>query len=211
MERHSSSPLVLIHANICGPMQDDSFGGRRYFLLLVDDCNKFMQVYFFKQKSEAYDNFLKFKRLVENQLEKKIKCLRTNNGGEFTSRDFSKLCEEESIRRELTPPYTLELNGIVERRNRTMMEMAQCMMKERYLPNFLWVDAMVIAVYLLNRVATKGVKGNTPLQALTRIKPTVKHLQVFKCIAYMMIDSHLHRTLDAKIQKVYFCRLLYFV
>ena len=88
-------------------------------------------VYFLKAKSEAFENFKKFKTLMENQSGKKVKALRTDRGGEFLSKEFIEYCEEAGIKRELTAPYTPEQNGVAERKNRTVVEMARSMLKAK--------------------------------------------------------------------------------
>ena len=110
-------------------------GGSLYFILFIDDYTRFSWVYFIKQKSQAYEVFLKFKHLVEKQCGCTLKALRTDRGGELTPRDFMKFCEDEGMRRELTTPYTSEQNGVAEKRNRIVVEMARSMLKKKYAPN----------------------------------------------------------------------------
>ena len=89
----ASNCLELIHADLCGPMNTKSFGGSQYFLLFTDDYSRMSWVYFLKLKSETFDNFRKFKVLVERQSGRYIKTLRTDRGGEFLSNEFSSFCE----------------------------------------------------------------------------------------------------------------------
>ncbi|CAL9100845.1 unnamed protein product [Musa textilis] len=107
-------------------------------------------VYFLERKSEIFDNFQKFKALVERQNDRCIKTLRTDRGSEFLSNEFNSFCEENSIRRELTAPYTPEQNGVAERKNRTVVEMARSLLKGKHLPNQFWAEAIATAIYLLN-------------------------------------------------------------
>lgn len=98
----ASQCLELVHAYLCGLMKNESLGGSRNFLLFTDDYSRMSWVYFLKFKSEAFENFKKFKALVEKQIGCNIKALRTDRGGEFLSDEFNLFCNENGIHRELT-------------------------------------------------------------------------------------------------------------
>ncbi|CAL8165963.1 unnamed protein product [Prunus armeniaca] len=119
------APLELVHEDICGPTRTPSFNGKKYFLLFVDDYSRMMWVYFLEQKSEAFSFFKQFKAYGEKQSGYNLKTLRTDRGGEFTSNEFSEFCKSNGIKRELTASYTPQQNGVAERRNRTIVEMAR--------------------------------------------------------------------------------------
>ncbi|KAG8474286.1 hypothetical protein CXB51_033609 [Gossypium anomalum] len=104
--------LELVHSNICGPMKSPSLNGSKYFVLLFDDLTRFCWVYFIKHKSEVFEAFSRFKALVENQTGCRIKALRTNNGAEYLSERFEKLCEHAWIYHQLTTIYTPQQNGV---------------------------------------------------------------------------------------------------
>lgn len=93
-------------------------------------------MYFLKHKDEAFECFKNFKVSVENQSGHTIKCLRTDHGGEFCSNYFLKFCKYSEIKRQLTSPYTPQQNGVAERKNQTLVEMARCMMHTKGLSNF---------------------------------------------------------------------------
>lgn len=200
----ATSCLEIVHADLCGPMNTESLAGSRYFLLLTDDYSRMSWVYFLKLKSETFASFKKFKALVENQVGNKVRVLRTDRGGEFLSQEFKVFCEENGIHRELTAPYTPEQNGIAERKNRTVMEMARSMLKSKDLPNQFWAEAVHTAVYLLNISPTKAVMGRTPFEICKGRKPWVSHLRIFGCIAYALINSQHHKKLDEKSEKCIF-------
>ena len=199
----ASRHLELVHADLCGPMNTESLSGNRYFFLLIDDYRRMSWVYFLKSKSDAFETFKRFKAFVEKQSDCSIKVLRTDNGGEFCSKEFDIFCEQQGIHRELTSPYTPEQNGIAERKNRTVVEMARSMLKEKRLPDNLWAEAVATAVYLLNLSPTKAVLNMTPFEAWRGVKPSVSHLKVFGCVAYALIKSS-HQKLDKKSEKCIF-------
>ena len=93
----ASRPLELIHGDLCGPFAAENLGGSKYFLLLLDDCTRMLWVSLLKQKLEAFEAFKSFKAQAEREKELKLICLRTNNGGEFTSKEFISFCSEHRI------------------------------------------------------------------------------------------------------------------
>lgn len=130
--------LELVYADICGPIAPTTPGGNRYFLLFVDDFSRKMWIYLLKEKSEAFSVFRKFKMMVEKRTENSIKMLRTDRGGEFCSKEFTKYCEEVGIIRQFTAPYTPQQNRVVERRNRTVAAMIRSFLKESKMPSWMW-------------------------------------------------------------------------
>ncbi|KAL4291772.1 hypothetical protein GQ457_14G025100 [Hibiscus cannabinus] len=200
----ASECLKLIHADLCGPMQTESLGGSRYFLLFTDDYSRMSWVYFLTNKSETFENFQRFKAMVEKQSNSHIKILRTDRGGEFMSKIFNLFCEENGIKRELTTPYTPEQNGVAERKNRTVVEMARSMLRARELSDQFWAEAVATFVYLLNLSPTRAVLNRTPYEAWYERRPSVSHLRVFGCVAYALINSQFRQKLDKKSEKCIF-------
>jgi transposase InsO family protein len=101
-----------------------------------------------KTKGQVFSQFQEFKALVENQTGKKIRVLRSDNGGEYTSKEFMDFCAGEGIRRELTVPYKPQKNGVAKRKNRAIVGAARAMLHDQGLPLFLWAEACYTAVYL---------------------------------------------------------------
>ena len=91
-----------------------------------------------KNKFEVFSKFMEFKSLIKNHTKKKIKTFRSDNGGEFTSNEFKELCKDSRIKREFSTPYNPQQNGIVERKNRTIMEVARAMLHDQDIPMRLW-------------------------------------------------------------------------
>lgn len=125
----SSAVLDLIHSDICGPMRTTSLGGYKYFALFIDDFSRKFFVHFLKNKSDIFSEFKIFKYRVERETDRKIKILRTDNGGEYINGEFDRFLESEGIRRHLTVPYTPQQNGVAERANRTLVEMYVAIIK----------------------------------------------------------------------------------
>jgi transposase InsO family protein len=190
--------LELVHTDVCGPMRTPSLDKSRYFILFIDDYSRMTWVYFLHEKSEVFKTFQKFKNHVEKQSGRNIKVLRSDRGKEYTSKEFNKFCEEEGVEHQLTVGYAPEQNGVSERKNRTVMEMARSMLYENGLPKTFWAEAVYTAVYLLNRCPTKALQDKTPIEAWSNQKPSAKHLKVFGCICYVHIPAVKRHKLEEK-------------
>ena len=138
----ASKPLELLHADLCGPITSSTLAHNRYIFVIVDDFSRYMWSILLKEKSEDFCRFKAFKSVVENDLGKEIMTLRTDRGGEFTSKEFNDFCDTSGIKRHLTLPYTPQQNGVVERRNRTLMEMTRSMLKAMKVPNMRWGEVI---------------------------------------------------------------------
>nr|ABF93649.1 retrotransposon protein, putative, Ty1-copia subclass [Oryza sativa Japonica Group] len=122
-EARNLAPLELVHSDLCEMNGLLTKGGKKYFMTLIDDCTRFCYVYLLKTKDEALHYFKIYKAEVENQLERKIKRLRSDRGGEYFSNEFASFCEEFGIIHEMTSPYSPQSNRVAERKNRTLTEM----------------------------------------------------------------------------------------
>jgi len=177
--------LELVHADLCGKISPPTPGGRQYFLLVVDDHSRYMWVELLKTKDEALGYFKKIKQQAELEKGMKLKLLRTDRGGEFNSHLFTVFCSETGIKHYTTTPYSPRQNGVVERRNQTVVEMARCLLKSKGMPPKFWGEAVVTAVFILNRAPTKALKDMTPYEAWHGKKPRVDHLKTFGCIVHV--------------------------
>eukprot|EP00253_Pinus_taeda_P010795 PITA_10795 len=155
-------------------------------------------------KSEVFEKFRNFKALVENQSGLHIKVLRTDRGGEFISKEFLRFCRENRIHKQFTARYTPQQNGVAERKNRTIMDMARSMLKANHLPNDYWVEAVHCTIYILNRCPTKAVMNRVSEEAWSGRKQGVTHMKVFGCVAYAHIPDQLRKKLANKGEKCIF-------
>ena len=190
--------LDLVHSDVCGPIQITSDGGANYVLTFIDDKSRMTIVYFLKHKSEVLSKFKECIQLAENFTGNKLKCLKSDNGGEYTSRDFEQFCKQRGITHELTVPRTPQQNGIAERMNRTLFETARSMLCHAKMPLRFWADAVNTAAYLRNRSPTTALNGHTPYEIWFGKKPNVSHLRVFGCNGYVHIPKENRKKLDAK-------------
>jgi transposase InsO family protein len=103
-ESKAKGVLDIIHSNVCEPISTSSSNGYVYYVSFIDDFSRKAWIYFLKTKGEVFSKFKEFKTLIENLFEKKIKVLKSDNGGEFTSDEFKVFCGEAGIKRELLIP-----------------------------------------------------------------------------------------------------------
>jgi hypothetical protein len=186
----------LVHSDMCGPMSATSLSGYIYYVSFIDDFSRNTWIYFLKAKSEVFNKLKEFKVLVENLFEKKIKILRSDNGGEFTSDEFKAFCKEVGIKREVSTLYNPQQNGVVERKNQTIMEALKAMIHDQDLPMHLWAEAARTVVYVQNR-SPRCVLGNkTPKEMFTGKKPEVNHLRIFGCPMYVHVPKDKRSKLD---------------
>jgi transposase InsO family protein len=113
-----------VHTDLVGPTTKKSLKGEKYFMLLVDNYTRMTAVFFLKNKQESFENFKIYKEMVENEMDSKIKCLRSDNGGKFTSKEFMEYFNSHGIKRQFSVARTPQQNGVVERKNMTVQEMA---------------------------------------------------------------------------------------
>jgi transposase InsO family protein len=132
---HAEKKLELVHGDLCGPVMPATPGGKQYFFLLVDDVSRYMWLVLLATKDEALAAFTTFQTQVEAEVKRKIGTLRTDRGGEFTARSFTDHCTKQGVQRHLTAPYTPEENGVMERRNQSIMGMTCSMMKAMSMPS----------------------------------------------------------------------------
>jgi transposase InsO family protein len=128
-EARNLAPLDLMHSNLCEMNGMLTKGGKRYFITFIDDSTRFCYVYLLKSKDETLHYFKTYKAEAENQLERKIKRLRSDRGGEYFSSEFSDFCVEHGIIHERTPPYSPQSNEVAERKNHTLIDLVNAMLE----------------------------------------------------------------------------------
>ena len=192
----TNKSLELVYSDVCGPFEEPSIGENRYFVTFIDDFTRKTWVYLIKRKDEVSAVFKKFKTLAETQSGHLIRRLRTDGGGEYTSVQFERFCEEKGIVHEVVAPYTPQQNGTAERKNRTILDMTRSMLKTKSLPKKFWGEAVCTAVYILNRSPTKRLQDMTPEEAWSGHKQNVSHFRIFGSICYSCVPEMKRKKLD---------------
>lgn len=192
----ATEPLSRIHSDLCGPIKPKSIDGYEYMMTFTDDYTHMTTVFLLKKKSEALEHFKAYYAMASSHFNRPIARLRCDNGGEYSSTEFSNFCKEKGVVIEYTPPYTPQLNGVSERMNRTLCEKAKAMLAEAELPKFLWSEALRTAAYLTNRTATVAVAGKTPAELWFNRKPDLSKLRIFGCRAWALIPKEKRSKLE---------------
>ncbi|RVW31572.1 Retrovirus-related Pol polyprotein from transposon TNT 1-94 [Vitis vinifera] len=205
--------LELIHTDICGPYPTASWNGQQYFITFIDDYSRYGYLFLIHEKSQSLDVFKTFKAEVELQLNKRIKSVKSDRGGEYYGRydgsgeqrprPFAKYLEECGIVPQYTMPGSPSMNGVAERRNRTLKDMVRSMISHSTLPEKLWGEALKTAAYILNRVPTKAA-AKTTYELWTGRKPSLKHFHNWGCPAEARPYKPHEKKLDSKTVSNYF-------
>lgn len=193
--------LDCIVSDICGPMQVESLGKKRYFITFIDIHSKFTEVKLMHQKSEAADLIIQYIEKLKTQIGRKPKIFRSDRGTEYMSKKIQDYFKSEGIIFQCTVGYAPEQNGIAERMNRTLVEAVRSMLVNSGFQKSLWGEAVSTACYIFNRTNTKG---KSPYEIWHGVKPNFTNLHEFGCDVYSMIPYEKRRKLDDKAEKLKF-------
>ena len=194
--------LAYVHTDVWGPSKNASLGGKHYFVSFIDDFSRRVWIYTMKHKDEVLDIFLTWKKMIETQTGRRIKKLRSDNGGEYTSDPFFEVCQNAGIVRHFTVPGTPQQNGVAERMNRTLVEKVRCMLSQSGLSKAFWGEALNYARHLVNRLPTAVLDGKTPMEVWSGVPVTdYDQLRIFGCPAYFHVTES---KLDPRAKKAIF-------
>nr|GEX18894.1 putative ribonuclease H-like domain-containing protein [Tanacetum cinerariifolium] len=168
----SNKPLYLLHMDLCGPMRVASINRKRYVLVVVDDYSRYTWVFFLHSKDEASEVLISFIKKTQVNLQLQVQRVRTNNGTEFKNKTLANFFDEVGITQQFLAARTPQQNGVVERRNRTLVEVARTMLTFANLPLFLWTEAITTACFTQNRLIIHKRFDNTPYELMTRENQT---------------------------------------
>ena len=193
----ASKPGDLVHSDVCGPMQEESFSQFIYFVTFKDEYSKYRRVYFMKKKSEVTEK-LKYFLAEAKTLNHVVKELFTDGGGEFDNKEMEMITQQAGLHHRKSMPYTPEQNGAAERENRTLVEAARSMLQSKKLPNKLWAEAVNTAAYILNRTGPTEVDGKTPYELWLGKESSACKLKIFGTDCFIHVPKQRRRKLDPK-------------
>jgi transposase InsO family protein len=179
-------PLQIIHSDVCGPTDPETYDNKRYFLTCIDGCTHFCKVYLMKHKSKVADCLKKYINEAESHFNVRASCIRCDNGGEDKTNALTQWCHKKGIVLEYTIPYSPQLNGTSERMNRSIMEKARALIIGSKLDKSMWGEAVLTATYLLNKSPTT-VTEVTPAEKWYGKRPDLTKLHVFGTKVYTKI------------------------
>jgi transposase InsO family protein len=180
-------PLELLHMDLFGPISYISIGGSKYCLVIVDDYSRFTWVFFLQEKSQTQETLKRFLRRAQNVFGLRIKKIRSDNGTKFKNSQIEGFLEEEGIKHEFSSPYTPQQNGVVERKNRTLLDMVRTMLDEYKTPDWFWAEAINTAYYSINQLYLHQILNKKSYELLTGKKPNFSYFRVFRSKCFILI------------------------
>jgi hypothetical protein len=190
--------LQLVHSDIARAFQVKSLGGSSYFLTFIDNYSKRTWVYFLTHKHECLDKFRIFHKEVERLTGKRIITLWTDNGGKYTSNAWTSYCSTHGINRQFSQPYTPQHNGVAKRKNRTLLDIVRCFLRDGDLPARLWAEAIRAACIITNLRSTKCFPDKTPIELFFGVKSNITNLRVFGSLVYVYYPQPDRSKLDPR-------------
>ncbi|CAB4039167.1 Retrovirus-related Pol poly from transposon TNT 1-94, partial [Paramuricea clavata] len=185
-DKRANAPFDLVHSDLAGPISPGGKDGFNYALSFVDDYSGVIMIYFLKHKSDTVEATKQF--LADIAPLGKVKCIRSDNGGEFIGQKFKSLLRENTIKHETCAPYSPHQNVTAERAWLSLFNMARCLLLEAKLPKMLWTYAVMASAYIRNRCFNDRL-GKTPYEALTGIKPNLNNMHVFGAVCYAYVQG----------------------
>ncbi|GJW80304.1 retrovirus-related pol polyprotein from transposon TNT 1-94 [Tanacetum coccineum] len=195
---NSKQRLHLLHMDLCGPMRIASINGKRYVLVIVDDYSRYTWVVFLRSKDEAPEEIKTFLKRITVLLQAPVIIVRTDNGTEFKNQVLQEYFKSVGISHQASSVRTPQQNGVVERRNRTLVEAARTMLIFSRAPLFLWAEAIATACYTQNRSIIHRRFDKTPYELINGRKPDISFLHVFGALCYPKNDREDIGKLGAK-------------
>jgi hypothetical protein len=180
-------PFELLYMDLFGLIAYISISGSKYCLVIMDDYSRFTWVFFLQEKSQTQETLKKFLRWAQNEFVLRIKKIRSDNRTEFKNSQIEGFLEEEGLKHEFSSPYTPQQNGVVERNNRTLLDMARTILDKYKTPDRFWVEAINIACYSINRLYLHRILKKTSYELLTGKKPNVSYFRVFGSKCFILI------------------------
>nr|GEU28802.1 integrase, catalytic region, zinc finger, CCHC-type, peptidase aspartic, catalytic [Tanacetum cinerariifolium] len=180
--------LYLLHMDLCGTMCVTSVNGKKYILVIVDDYSRFTWVKYLRSKDEAPDIIIKFLKMIQLRLKTPVRRIKTDNGTEFVNQTLHEYYEKVGISHETFVACSLK-NGVVKRRNRTLIEAARTILIYAKALLFLWAEAVAIACYTQNRSIICLRHDKTPYELLHDKLPDLSFFYVFGTLCYPTNDS----------------------
>ncbi|XP_073026767.1 uncharacterized protein [Primulina eburnea] len=196
--------LELLHMDLMGLMEAESLGGKKYSFVCVDDFSHFSWVNFIKEKSDMFDVFKNLITRITNLHSLKIRRIITDHGKEFENRSFSSFCDRKGISHEFSAPKTPQQNGIAERKNMTLQEMARVMLTSKNLAKRFWAEALNTTCHISNRVYLRSGSTMTSYEIIMGKKPNLRYFHVFGCVCYTLNDRDQLAKFDSKSDKCLF-------
>jgi transposase InsO family protein len=154
-------------------------GGNKYDLVIIDDYSHFTWVFLLEDKNESQEVLKKFLKRAQNEFDAKVKKIRSDNDTEFKNTQVEDYLDEEDMKHEFSAPYTRQQNGMAERKNRILIEVARTVLDEYKTSDRFWMEAVNTACHASNHLYLHNLLKKTPYELLTSNKPNISYFRVF--------------------------------
>nr|GEW79940.1 retrovirus-related Pol polyprotein from transposon TNT 1-94 [Tanacetum cinerariifolium] len=188
-EDNNQEKLYLLHMDLCGPMRVVSVNGKKYILVIIDDYSRFTWVKCLRSKDEAPNFIIKFLKMIQVRLKTHVQRIRIDNGTEFVNQTLHEYYEKVGISPETSVARSPQKNGVVERRNRMLIEAARTMLIYANALLFLWAEVVATACYTQNRSIIRLRHGKTPYDLIHNKPPDLSFLHMFGALCYPTNNS----------------------
>ncbi|GJW67084.1 retrovirus-related pol polyprotein from transposon TNT 1-94 [Tanacetum coccineum] len=185
-EDTNQEKLYVLHMDLCGPMRVASVNVKKYILIIVDDYSRFTWVKCLRSKDKALDFIIKFLKMIQVQIEVPVRQIYSDNGTEFVNQTLREYYEKVGISHETYVARSPQQNGVVERRNHTLIEAARTMLIYAKAPLFLWAEVVATACYTQNRSIILLRHGKTPYELLHDKTPNLSFFHVFDALCLIV-------------------------
>ena len=184
-----TEPLQLLHMDLFGPVNVMSFSRKRYVLVIVDDFSKYTWVLFLNSENDTPKMIIDHLKRIELEANLPVRKIRSDNGTEFKNAILNDFCINKCISQKYSAPRTPQQNGVVERKNRTLVEAAITMLNEAKLPLYFWAEAVNTACYTQKRTLINKDHNKTSYEIMANKKPTVKYFHMFGAKCFTLKDD----------------------
>ena len=195
----TTRPLEMLHMDLFLPSRTMSLGGNYYGLVIIDYFSRFTWTLFIVSKDHAFTTFKHPARVLENENNCHIYSIKSNHRDEFENERFESFCNKHGIKHNFSASRTPQQNGVVERKIRSLEELARTLLNDSNLPKYFLADVVNTACYVLNRVLIRPISKKTPYELYKGRKPTISHFKVFGCKCFVLNNGKDNiRKFDAK-------------
>jgi hypothetical protein len=186
-------PGQLLRMDTVGPSRVCSMGGKWYVLVIVDDYSRYSWVFILESKDQVFEHFRLLALRLNNEHPNCLKAIHSDNGTEFRNASFDEFCLEHCIDQQFSAPRVPQQNGVVEQKNRTLVEMARMMLDERGTLRRFWANAISTACYVSNQIFLRSILLLTPFELRFGRKPSVSHFRPFECKCFVLKRGNLDK------------------
>nr|GEY15674.1 retrovirus-related Pol polyprotein from transposon TNT 1-94 [Tanacetum cinerariifolium] len=185
----SSGRLNLLHMDLCGPMRVASINRKKYILVILDNYSRYTWTLFLRSKDKTPKVLKEFLTMIQRNVQALVITVQTDRGTKFLNKTLNAFFKEDKIEHQTSTARTPEQNGVVKRRNRTLVEAARTMLSALKFPLFFWAEAITTACYTQNRSIIILTHDKMAYHIINDRKPSIKHLHIFGCICYLTRDG----------------------